>query len=113
MTKEPVVFIEHILKNIEKIESSLKNIQMEVFLKNADLNDAIIRRLEIIGEATKNIPLSFRKKFPDIEWQKIAGLRDKLIHHYFGVDLKAIWKVVKDDLPKLKENIKEIIKQEK
>ncbi|MEK6906177.1 MAG: DUF86 domain-containing protein [Nanoarchaeota archaeon] len=113
MTKEPIVFIEHILKNIESIESSLKHIQMEVFLKNTDLSDAIIRRLEIISEATKNIPLSFRKKYSYVEWQKIAGLRDKLIHHYFGVDLESIWKVVKDDLPKLKENIKKIIKQEK
>ncbi len=111
MTKESLTFIEHILKNIEKIEFSLRNIKKRDFFKNEDLSDAIIRRLEIIGEATKNIPSSFRGKYSNIEWQKIAGLRDKLIHHYFGVDLELVWKVIKEDLPKLKDNIKEILKQ--
>ncbi len=113
MTKESLIFIEHILKNIEKIEFSLRNIKKRDFFKNEDLSDAIIRRLEIIGEATKNIPSSFREKYPNIEWQKIAGLRDKLIHHYFGVDLELVWKVIKDDLPILKQNIKEILEQTK
>ncbi len=113
MTKESSIFLEHILRSINKIDLSLKDIQKKNFLKNEDLSDAIIRRLEIIGEATKNIPLSFREKYLNIEWQKIAGLRDKLIHHYFGVDLESIWKVIKDDLPKLKQDIKEILKNTK
>lgn len=111
MKKDPLVFIKHILESIEKIESNLKNASKDEFLKDENLCDATIRRLEIIGEASKNIPPSFRKKFPEFMWEKIAGLRDKLIHHYFGVDLDIVWKVVKEDIPQLKQNIKKIINE--
>jgi len=71
------------------------------FLENPLIQDAVIRNFEIIGEATKNLSMEFRKKYPDIAWKKIAGMRDKLIHGYIGVDLWAVWGVVENILPEL------------
>ena len=75
------------------------------------MQDAVIRRLEIIGEATKNIPEEFTKKHSEVPWSGIAKMRDKLIHKYFGVDLDLTWDVLKDDLPSLKEKIKKILRE--
>lgn len=74
--------------------------------------NAIIREFEIIGEAVKNLPLDFTLKYPHIEWAKIAGLRDKLIHHYFGIELDIVLGIIKQDLPRLKKDIKEILEKE-
>ncbi len=113
MIKEPSIFIEHILKSIERIESFSKGISKEKLFENELIQSAIIRQIEIIGEAVKNFPKEFTKKYSSVSWSEIARTRDKLIHHYFGVDLESVWKVVKDDLPKLKKEINKIIKQEK
>lgn len=110
MKKDPFIFIKHILDNINIIQNYMKNKTKYDFIKDQKLQDAIVRRLEIIGEASKNIPSSFRKKYPETPWQNIAGLRDKLIHHYFGVDLNLIYDIVKRDLPKLKKDIEKILK---
>jgi uncharacterized protein with HEPN domain len=80
-----------------------------MILKNKEKQNALIRSIEIIGEATKNLSSDFRKKHPSVPWKKIAGMRDRLTHHYFGVDFTRVWNVVKDDLPKLKKQIKEIL----
>jgi len=112
MKKEALVFIKHILESINRIESFIKGVSEESFMNNEEKQSAVVRQLEIIGEAVKNIPLSFRKKYHHTPWSKIAGMRDKLMHHYFGVNLKIVWKVVKDDIPGLKENIKEILEKE-
>jgi len=112
MKKNPLVFIEHILKSIELIEEYTRNNTKESFIKNQLLQDSIVRRLEIIGEAVKNIPSDIRNKNPDIPWTDIAATRDKIIHHYFGVDLNTIWYIIKKDLPELKNQIKNIIKKE-
>lgn len=109
MKKNPLIFIKHILESIESIESFSKGLSKNKFLKDELRQEAIIRKLEIIGEAAKNIPISFRKKYSKIEWKKISGLRDKLIHHYFGVNLETIWKVIKKDLLRLKKDIKKIL----
>ena len=106
--KEPAIFINHILDSIEDIEDYSRNISSNQFLQDKKLQDAIIRRIEIIGEAVKNIPDSFRKKHPKIPWKGIAGMRDKIIHHYFGLDLDTIWNVVKEEIPTLKKEIKNI-----
>ena len=78
-----------------------------------NLRDATIRRLEIIGEAVKNIPNSFRNKYPEVPWRNIAGFRDILIHAYFGINLDRVWNIIKKDLPDLKKNIKKKFQSDK
>jgi uncharacterized protein with HEPN domain len=109
MKKDISIFLNHILESIERIEEFTKNISKKIFLDSIQLQDAVIRRLEIIGEATKNIPPEFRKKYADVPWSEIARTRDKLIHGYFVVDLALTWDIVKKDLPDLKKKIKKIL----
>ena len=109
MKKDPEIFLKHILESINFIESFSKNLIFEQFIKNKLRQNAIVRELEIIGEAVKNLSSIFTDKHPTVEWGKIAGLRDKLIHNYFGVDLKTVWNVVKEDLQKLKKQIQQIL----
>ena len=111
MKKEPKVFLNHILDSIVLIEEYSKNVTQEKFNKNRYLQDAIIRRLEIIGEATKNLPDEFRKKHSDIPWKSIAGLRDVIIHQYFGVEYNRIWDTVVNLLPPLKKQIEQLIRE--
>ncbi|MFA5128186.1 MAG: DUF86 domain-containing protein [Patescibacteria group bacterium] len=106
--KDTQVFIEHILDSIEAIEKYIANMPFEDFAKNGLTQDGVFRRLEIIGEAVKNIPISFRKNYPDIPWRKIAGMRDFLIHEYFGVDIRLVFETASGRLPKFKQQILEI-----
>lgn len=112
MKKDISIFLEHILESIDKIEEFTKGISKADFVGSVKSQDAVIRRLEIIGEATKNLPRSFREKHTDIPWNEIARMRDKLIHGYFGVDLNITWSAVKNDLPGLKKKIKIVLEQE-
>lgn len=95
MKKDPKVFLTHILESIQLIEEYSKKFSEVKFHKDRFLQDAIIRRLEIIGEAVKNLPASFKGKYEDIPWRQMAGMRDVLIHEYFDIDLFLTWKVVK------------------
>lgn len=108
MKKDPKIFIEHILQSIEIIEGHIENKTEKDFSDSVLLQDAIIRRIEIIGEAAKNLPSDFKEEHHDIPWKTIAGMRDILIHKYFGIDLELTWEVVKRDIPALKEQILEI-----
>jgi len=110
MDKNPKFFLEHILESIILIEEYSLNQTENDFLTSIRLQDLISRRLEIIGEAVKNLPLEVKEKYPNIEWKKIAGMRDYLIHQYFGIDLKLTWKVVQRDIPILKKEIEKIYK---
>ena len=109
MKKDPQVFLKHILESIEWIERETQGLSQDQFMQNVPTQDAAIRRLEIIGEAVKNIPTNFKKEYPNIPWKKIAGLRDKLIHGYFGIDLELVWKIIERDLPLFKKQIQEML----
>ncbi len=105
MERNLYLFIDDILNSIKNIEEFAKNLDKEMFFKDNLRQSAIIRQLEIIGEAVKNIPDSFREKYSKIPWKEIAGLRDILSHAYFGVNIDRIWKIIETDLSKLKKEI--------
>ena len=113
MKKDPIVYLSHILDSIEKIEEYSSGLSKKEFLASTKAQDAVMRRLEIIGEAVKNLSPSFKKNYPDIPWKQAAGMRDVLIHEYFGVDAGLVWNTIKKDLEKLKKQIEKIIANSK
>jgi len=113
MKKNPVIYLNHILECITKIQTYTNGMNEDSFLNNSLVQDGVIRNPEIIGEATKQLDEAFRVKYPQIEWKKIAGMRDKLIHDYIGVDLWAVWEVVENIIPEFRKQIQEIIRTEK
>ncbi len=104
------VYLKHILDAIEKIESYV-SVGYEVFLSTSHWQDATIRQLEIIGEATKRLSQSLRSQHNQVPWRRISGLRDVLIHNYMGVDLETVWQITQKDIPGLKQNVHTILKK--
>ena len=108
--RNAVPYLRHILDAIAAIEAYTRE-GRDTFLCDRKTQDAVIRNLEIIGEATRNIPLEFRSAYPDIPWQQAAALRNVLIHEYFGVDVRIVWGVVERELPLLKEKIQRVLEE--
>jgi len=113
MKKDPNVFIGHILDSIHEIENYTKKLTKKEFSISKMAQDAVIRRIEIIGEAVKNLPNDFKTKHKKIPWRDIAGMRDILIHEYFGVNIEVVWKTIKEDIPLLKRQISSLAEQQK
>ncbi len=108
MSRDTAVHLEDILESIARIEGHLRGIDGAAFKANLTVQDAVIRRLEIIGEAAKRVPPDVRDRHPEIPWRRISGMRDFLIHSYSGVNLDMVWKAVQDDLPGLKKSLLEM-----
>jgi len=106
-------YVQDILDSIQDIESFVEGMTLELFSKDKKTINAVVRSLEVIGEATKNIPNAVKEKYPDIPWKKMAGMRDKMIHEYFGIDFEMLWKTVKEDIPPLRVAVRKLIKTPK
>ena len=106
-------FMDDIVDAIQKVEQFIQGMTLNQFLADEKTSFAVIRALEIIGEATKKIPNEIRTMHSDIPWKEMAGIRDKLVHDYFGVDLEVVWNTASDDLLGLKEKIQKAIQQYK
>lgn len=109
MIKDDAVYVRHILDAINQIEEYVAGFDYERFLGNRLVQDGVIRQFEIIGEATKNLSSDLKDRYPHVPWKDIAGMRDKLIHQYFGVDLSAVWETVVLDLPAFKGDVSGIL----
>ncbi len=109
MVKDPTVFLQHIIESIELIEDYIQGKNFKEFKESIQLQDSVFRRLEIIGEAVKNLPDEIKNMKSDIPWKEIAGMRDILIHQYFGVDLQLTWQVIKEDNRKIKTLLIELL----
>ena len=108
MKKDDGIYLSHILESLDQVLEYTKGLSREEFYGNRVVQDAVIRQLEIVGEATKNISPDFRNKYTNIPWKKMAGMRDKLIHDYFGVDIDAVWDTAKRDVAELRRTLSEI-----
>lgn len=106
------VYLKHILLAIESIEREISKGGKELFDRDKTIQNSIIKELEVVGEACRNLTDEFRGKYPEIPWKDIVGTRDKLIHDYMGVDLERVWLMATIDVPVLKERVKEILDAE-
>jgi uncharacterized protein with HEPN domain len=109
MKRDDSVYLQHILDAISRIEEYIQDIRYKDFMNDHLIQDGVIRQIEIIGEATKRLSAEIRIRYVGIPWKDIAGMRDKLIHNYFGVDLTAVWDTVKKDIPALKNKLSNIV----
>jgi uncharacterized protein with HEPN domain len=108
MVKDDLAYVEHILDCIRKIKEFSEGISFREFSSNELVQDAIIRNIEIIGEAAKKISSDTKQIYFKIPWKEISGMRDKLIHDYLGVDVEVVWRTIKEDIPILERQIREI-----
>lgn len=110
--KDPVILIRHILDAVVRIEQYTTKLTQADFENNFMVQDAVLRNLILVGEAAKNIPEEFKQKFTHIEWKKIVGMRNKVVHEYFIIDIETVWNVIQRDLPLLKHSFSALLKSE-
>lgn len=108
--RDEKLYVSDIPESIRKIEAYTRNISFEEFSEDDKTKDAVLRNLEVVGEAVENISDGVKARYPDIDWKVIAGMRDKLIHEYFGVSFSIVWETVKNDLPPFKRRVEQILK---
>jgi uncharacterized protein with HEPN domain len=109
--RSDIDYIQDMLEAISRISKYCKNISYEDFLQNTMTQDAVVRNLEIIGEAVKNLNESLKENHPDVPWKNIAGIRDRLIHDYFGVNWDIVWDVIEKDIPELSNKVRAILEK--
>ena len=105
-------FLNDICEAVQRIVAYTKGMTAKRFLKDIKTQDAVVRNLEVIGEATKNLSSRLRKTCPQIPWKELAGVRDKMIHHYFGISYEIVWKIAREQLPQLLPQIEALLTQE-
>ena len=110
MSNEFLDYVEDIADAMEKAEILLKSVTYDQFEADFRINFAVVRALEIVGEATKRLPMTLRDQYPNIPWKQMAGMRDRIIHGYDNVDLEIVWDVVMQDIPRIKPQIEQILK---
>jgi uncharacterized protein with HEPN domain len=110
MKDEFLDYVEDVLKAMDDASTFVRGMNYDSFVKDRKTVYAVIRALEIIGEATKNIPTPVKARYPEIPWKDMAGMRDKVIHAYFGVDLKRVWSTVNVDIPAIKPCFEKLLK---
>ena len=108
MTREYSDYINDIVDSVHAVEEFTRGMTFEDFIGDRKTVYAVIRAFEVMGEAAKKIPQAVRSEYPGVPWKEMAGIRDKLIHEYFGVELEVLWKTVQEDLPRLKTAIKDL-----
>ncbi len=102
------IYLDDILSAMDSIEKFVKGMNLDEFREDDKTSSAVIRKFEIIGEATKNLPEEIKKEYSDVPWREMAGMRDKLIHFYFGIDYELVWTTIKQRIPNVKTIIKSI-----
>ncbi len=107
-----VEFLSDIQESVYRISVYIADMTFELFQVDTKTQDAVIRNLEVIGEATKNLPMEFRAEYTNVPWKNMAGVRDRLIHHYFGVDLEIVWNIITTELPDVATQIEIILNNE-
>lgn len=112
MKRDYKLYLKDILAAMESVEKFVEDLSFEAFKEDDKTASAVVRKFEIIGEATKHIPVELQRKYPDIPWKEMAGMRDRLIHFYFGVDYQLVWKTIKQRIPEAKSLIKKILETE-
>jgi uncharacterized protein with HEPN domain len=112
MSPSPLEYIRHILDETVYLTAQAERLSKEEFAHNETLKRAFVRSIEIIGEAAKKVPADFRRRHGQVEWRAIAGMRDRLIHDYLGVDYDIVWDVVIDKVPALRQQLQQILQQE-